>query len=69
MSIGKGEARTMVGRRVLVNSGRGLGVAGQIRSYLEKTHRFLVCLDEARRDELNRLSDWHTCPVGHVKIL
>lgn len=67
MSMGRGQARAMVGQRVLVTSGRGQGVAGQIRHYREKSHRFLVRLDEARPDQLGRPSEWFDCPVGSVR--
>lgn len=68
MSIGKGQARTMVGKRVSVHSGKIQGAGGEIRSYREKGHQFLIRLDKPHPDQLNRPSDWHTCPVGNVKL-
>lgn len=58
----------MVGKRVSIHGGRVEGT-GQIRSYREQGHRFLIRLDEPQKDQLNRPSDWHTCPVGRVKLL
>lgn len=69
VSIGKGQARTMVGQRVSIHSQRVEGATGEIRSYREKGHHFLIRLDEPLKDQLNRPSDWHTCPAGHVKPL